>query len=223
MTLGSKPIADSETVRLSHLKQESAIKSIGQLCYLVAFFSLLGTIEFALFAVGVIPRDDLKNLMPASLLNLFFWSFAVGFAVNTMGQIALGYGLIRLQSWARWTIVVLTAMSLILGTISSLVVCVSPIVSAPLEELLGMKVNGLAVGLVSLIVGGAVHLLILWALLAPGTGLVFTRDYREVIRETPLIRSRMHWLLKLFVAGLMMLVVSFVAFLFAIYYGLIDW
>jgi hypothetical protein len=211
-----------ESVRLDHLLQESNVKSVGQLCYLVAFFSTLGTLEFALFLIGVIPRDDLEKVIPGTLLDLFFGVFTVGFALNTLAQVAIGFGLIRLQQWARWTVIVLTAISLFFGTISSLILCVSPESPELLQPLLGFRINSVILGLVSLVVGGAIHVLIVWPMVAPGSGVVFSKEYREVIRQTPQIRSRMHWLLKVFIGVLMILVVGFVGFLVAIYFRIID-
>jgi hypothetical protein len=195
---------------------------VGQLCYLVAFFSVLGMIEFALFAIGIIPRDDLKDLLPTPLLDLFFWAGTGGFAINTLVQVVLGNGLIRLQPWARWIVIVLTAFSLAFSLMSSLILCVSGSAFEAFEPLLGFSIDGRIWGLVSLIVGGLVHLMILWPLVSPGSTVVFSQAYREVIRQTPELRSRMHWLLKTLIGVILGLVVGFVAYLLAIYFRLID-
>jgi hypothetical protein len=188
----------------------------------VAFFSFLGTLEFALFIVGVIPRDDFKTLLPGLWLDLFFGASTAGFALNTLVQVVLGFGLLRLRAWARWTVVILTIISLVIGTISSLVLSVSPVISTLLEPLISGKINVQVLGLVSLVGGAVFHVLILWPLVRPGSRLIFSQEYRAVIRETPAIRSRMHWLLKVFVGCLMMLVLGFVAYLGAIYFRIID-
>jgi len=214
---------DPEAVRRSYLRHESNIKSVGQLCYLVAFFSILGTLEFFLFARGVIPQPpEMKALAPPGLIRVLFWVMTFGFLLNTLAQMALGYGLIHLQAWARWTVVVLTAISLVSGTMMSLVACVANPDSVLLKQVIGFEINGVIFGLVSLVVGGAFHGLILYPLLTRNSGVVFSNPYKEVIRETPRIRSRMHWLLKLFIGLLLALVLGFVAFLLAIYFRVID-
>jgi hypothetical protein len=208
--------------RLAHLRQESGIKSVGQLCYLVAFFSILGTIEFALFAVGTLSRAEFKAFAPDSLLDAFFWTFTVVFGLNALAQVGLGRGLIRLKSWARWTVVALTIFSLGMSTLSSLILGVSGSILDEFEPLIGFKLNGPLVGLVSLVIGGIVHMIILWPLVGPGSGVVFSDDYREVVRLTPEIKSRMHWLLRTLIAVILLLVLGFVMFLLAIYYRIID-
>ncbi len=211
-----------ESIRRFHLRQESGIKSIGQLCFLVAFFSLLGTGEFLLFAFRLLPRDDFQTLLPDSLLDLFLGLGTIGFAINTLAQIILGLGLIQLRFWARWTVIVLTGLSLCSGTISSLALCMAPPMTGFWEPLIGFDVSNLWLGLGILVVGGAIHLLILWPMIAPGSSVVFSGYYQEVIRATPEIKSRMHWLLKLVLGCLMILVMGFIAYLLAIYFRFID-
>jgi hypothetical protein len=201
------PNADPESVRRANLRHESSVKSVGQLCDLVAFFSLLGTLEFVLFAKGVLTQPpEMKAVASPELIRLAFWMLAFAFLLNTIGQVALGYGLKHLQAWARWTVVALTAISLVSHVGLSLAACAT----YPIQ------------GLLSLVIGGAIHGLILYPLVSPGSGVVFSASYKDVIRQTPEIRSRMHWLLKLLIGLILTGVVGFVAFLLAIYLRIID-
>ena len=199
--------ADAATIRRSNLRRESGIRSIGQLCYLVAAFSLLGTLEFLLFAEGVLAQPpELKAVASPEIVQFAFRLLASGLLVNTIAQLALGYGLTHLQAWARWTVVALTAISLASHSMMSLVACAA----YPIQ------------GLLSLAIGGAVHGLILYPLVDAGSGVVFSASYKEVIRKTPGIRARMHWLLKLLIGLILAGVVALVAFLGAIYFRIID-
>jgi hypothetical protein len=126
--------------------------------------------------------------------------------LNLAAQWALGHGLTRLQSWARWTVVVLTGLSLISNIGFGVGLCFA----YP------------AWGLLSLVIGGALHAMILYPMLTKAAGVVFSRQYKEVIRATPEIRSRMHWLLKLCLALILAGVVGLVAYLSAIFLRIID-
>ena len=198
---------DPESVRRANLRQESGVKSVGQLCYLVGFFSLLGTLEFSLFATGVLTQPpEMKDIASPGLIRLASWMLTFAFLINAIGQAALGHGLTHLQSWARWTVVALTGLSLASHVGLSLVACAA----YPIQ------------GLLSLVIGGAIHGLILYPLVRSGSGVVFSADYKDVIRRTPAIQARMHWLLKLFLGMILAGVVGFLGFLLAIYLRFVD-
>jgi hypothetical protein len=182
MTTETPSIDDLRSVRLAYLGLESAVKSLGQLCYLVAFVSILGTVEFALFAMGVLRlAPALDKLADPSLIRAGFGVLAVFMLIQTAGQWALGHGLTRLRAWARWTVVALTALSLV----SHLGFCIALCFVYPFWSLVG------------LIVGGGLHVLILYPLITPGAAMVFSPGYKEVVRATSEIRVRMHWAFKL--------------------------
>ncbi len=199
--------ADPEAFRLAHVRRESGVRSLGVLCHLVGFFCLLGTLEFALLARGILaPPPELEAYASPGLIRLGSWSVSFAFLLLAIGQVALGYGLTHLQAWARWTVIVLTLISLASHSVMSLVACVA----YP------------AWGLVSLAVGGAVHGVILRPLVARGAGVVFSREYGEVIRETPQIRGRMSLLLKVSIGLILAGFLGILLFVLAVYEGLID-
>jgi hypothetical protein len=207
MTADTLAPDDPRSIRLAHLGAESAIKSLGQLCYLVAILSLVGTLEFVLLAVGVLPPDPtLLGYATPAQLGVLFWVLAGLIALNAAGQWVLGFGLTHLQGWARWTVIALTGLSLV----SHLGTCFGLCFADPIW------------GLVALVVGGAIHALILYPLVTPSAGVVFSKPYREVVRQTPEVRARMHWLLKVCLGLIAAGLVGVVAYLAALYFRIID-
>ena len=207
MTTDPPKADDPASVRLAHLRLESDIKSVGQFCYLVATFGAMGTLEFSLVAAGVLPYEPrLDELAAPYQIRFGFTAFAALMFLNALGQAALGYGLIRLQAWARWTVVALTGLSLVSGLGLGLGLCFA----YPLWGLLGLAA------------GVAVHGLILYPLLTPSSAVVFSREYREIIRATPEIRGRMHLVLKLTIGAILAGVVGLVGYLLALYLRIID-
>ena len=207
MTVDTPSSDDPRSTRLAHVRAESAVTSLGQLCYLVAGLSLLGTVEFLLVAVGVlIPPEVLKSAATPGQIRVSFGVLAGFLAINAMGQWALGFGLGRLKRWARWTVVALTGLSLV----SHVGTCVAVGLAYPLW------------GLVALAIGGAIHAVILYPLLTPGAGVVFSDHYRDVIRATPEIRGRMHWLLKLGLGLIGVGVLGLLGYLAGLYLRIID-
>jgi len=201
------PVYDFRSIRLAHLGTESAIKSLGQFCYLVGFLSLLGVMEFVLVALGILPYDpSLQEIASPGQIRGFFWALSILMLLNTAAQGALGFGLTRLQVWVRWTVVVLTAVSLV----SHVGFCIGLCFVQPVW------------GLLALVIGGAIHLAILYPMLTPSSGVVFSRAYKDVIRATPEIRSRIHWLLKCLILLIVSGVVSLGLYLLAIYRQWID-
>jgi hypothetical protein len=200
-------VDDAAALRRAYVRHESNIKSIGQLCYLVAFFGGLGTLEFFLFAKGILESPpELNEIAPPELIQGLFWGMTLCFAILSLGHMALGFGLNRLQSWARWTVVVLTVISLASGSLLSLISCLTRPVA----------------GLISLTAGGVINGLILYPLVSKGAGVVFSKTYRDAILKTPEIKSRMHWLLKSLIGLILVSVLGFVAYLMAIYFRIID-
>jgi hypothetical protein len=207
MTLDSAREDDPRSIRLAHIRAESGIRSIGQLCYLVTFLCGLCTIVCILVAIGVMDHaHELDETLSPEIIRLIYWVCSAVMLLSALGHWAVGYGLTHLRSWARWTVVALTGASLISG----------------LGFGVGLCLAYPAWGLLGLLIVVALHAMILYPLLTPGAGVVCSRQYKEVIRATPDIRSRMHWLLKLLIGLIVAGVVGIVGYLIGIYLRLIE-
>jgi hypothetical protein len=64
--------------------------------------------------------------------------------------------------------------------------------------------------------------MILYPLLTRRAGLVFSNEYREIIRATPEVRARMHWLLKGLIALIVLGILSVPGYILGIYLGIFD-
>jgi hypothetical protein len=174
---------DPTAIRLARLGDERAARSIGQLCLLVAVLSVLASAEFALVATGVLPYDPtLHEVLQPQQVRLLAWALAGGMLLHAVAQGVLGLGLVRLQSWARWTVVGLAGLGLISWVGLGLGLCFAHPVA----------------GLMALLVGGGLHALVLYPLVTPGASAVFRAEYRTIVRATPEVRCRMHGWLRLF-------------------------
>lgn len=182
------------TTRHARLGDERAARSIGQLCVLVAVLSALASAEFALVAARVLPYDPMwHEVLQPEQVRFAAWALAGGMFVHAVVQGVLGLGLVRLQAWARWTVIGLAGLGLISWVGMGLGLCfVRPVA-----------------GLIALVVGGGLHALVLYPLVTPGASVVFSDDYRAVVRATPEVRCRMHGWLRLFLGLLAIGVVGF--------------
>jgi hypothetical protein len=192
---------NAELIRREHIGRETNIKSLGHLAYLGAFFGTLGTIILALLAVGVIPSNgDQQNQLDPATQKLVFGGLAVFyFAISTLYW-ALGYGLTHLQVWARWTLVVLISIGLVASLVQTVfLLMVNPIVAA-----------------IALLVGGGIYGGILWLLLSSKAGVVFSREYKEVILKTPHVKPTTSLIVKILLILILVVVVGAVlAWIFA--------
>jgi hypothetical protein len=184
---------DAETIRRAHLGRESNIKSLGSLYYLGAVFGSLLTILYFAIAAGLVtmpagnaaqgePIDQRLGMVIAGFITL------LGTALNG----ALGYGLTKFQAWARWTVVVFTILGL-LGVILYTVVItwmVSPIA-----------------GVVVFAFAGGINGLILWLLVSKKAGMVFSAEYKEIIRKTPHVKQKTSIIVKILLGTLLAVVV----------------
>jgi hypothetical protein len=182
---------DAELIRREHLGREANIKSLGHLNYLGAFFCGLATIGIALTAMGVIPPSpNQPNSLDPMTQKLVFGGMAVFYLVFTALYGAMGYGLTHLQNWARWTQVVLTSLGLLYIVFMTIA---------------AMLVNP-AVGLVLLVVGGGISGLILYLLVSSKAGVVFSREYQEIIRKTPHVKYKTSIIVKILLGLLLLLI-----------------
>jgi hypothetical protein len=183
---------DAETIRREHIGHEANVKSVGHLNYLGAFFGGLGTLGLVLMAAGVIPPNGNPNGMDPTTAKFIFAGVAVFYGLMTALYGSLGYGLTHLQTWARWTMVVLIS----LGLIYVLFVTVVLMLTTPV------------VGVVVLVVGGGINGFILWLLVSRKGGVVFSREYKEVIRKTPHVKLKTSIIVKILLVVILLVVVG---------------
>lgn len=174
---------DAELIRREHIGHEANVKSIGHLYYLGAFFGALGAVVYVLLASGVMPvPPNQRNGMDPAIFRVAMGVAAAVCLVMTVLFAAPGYGLTKLQSWARWMSVVITSLALALTALYTLFISafISP-----------------AGGLIFLAIIGGINGAILWILVAPKAGVVFSADYKEVIRKTPHVRLQTSLIVKI--------------------------
>jgi hypothetical protein len=121
---------------------------------------------------------------------------AVFYLVASSLNLALGIGLRRLKTWARWTAVVLIALTLLWV---ALLIGAALVVRQPAVAII--------YAVAALIPGYMLYLLI-----ASKASVVFSREYRAVINRTPHIKYRTSLLVKvllgLFVALIVLAVIG---------------
>ena len=174
-------LAETEAVRKAHIRHEASIKSIGWLHFLgvpLCFLMAVGAVA-ALFQVG----RGLGAVMIAS---------AVLYLVLGGLHLALGLGLVRLQTWARWTDVVLTALLLSVYGIGAMFLIVAR--AEPSQ-------------LISISFGSAIFGYILYLLLSTKATTIFSAEYKAVIDQTPHIRYRTSSVVKIFLVALVAVIV----------------
>ena len=161
-----QPETEHERVRKAHLSHEASVKSVSLLFYLGAFLVFL-----MIFGLGMDIVIRIQAWSPVQLtINVLI---IVGIAALAAGLIAIGLGLNRLKSWARWTALGLYSLILLVQLVSAVLVAASA--------------------------GGAV-ISVLCAALIPGyvvvvmlhskSRMVFSPYYKEVIATTPHIKYK---------------------------------
>jgi len=178
-------LTSAEAVRQAHLRHETSVKSIGRLHYLGAFIGLLA-------ACGIIITALTFGFPGGAMRRGVMVGTGVFYLATGGLQLAIGIGLTRLQPWARWTDVVLTALGLIFYGLGGL---------------MNVFVRGQASALVGLFVGSLILGYILYLLLSAKSSTIFSAEYKTIIAQTPHIKYRMSPVLKIF---LVLLIVVFV-------------
>lgn len=170
---GSADLAEAEAIRRAHIAHETSIRSLGFLHLLggVILLLLLATVVAATFGT---PAGERRSAF------LFGMVAYVGFL--TAINFALGVGLRGLRPWARWTDAVLIILSLLFN-----------LGSVAFQTARGTDLGSLVLGLLaSALIPGY----ILYLLLSPRGGVVFSAEYQSVIARTPHVKMRTSWLVK---------------------------
>ena len=193
---------DAEVIRRTYLGHEASVKSIGSLYYINAFFALLGMVGYGLGAVGLynIPMNNSDpTISPQIVLGLSSGFCLFGVVISA----GLGYGLRNLQQWARWIMIVLMGLSLVLLAVMVMALAVmSPAIAA--GSLVGGALPGLFVGYI-------------FYLMASAKGsMVFSTEYSEVIRQTPHVKYKTSIIVKVLLGLLVALI------LFGVVMGIIS-
>ncbi len=182
---------DAEMIRREHISHEASVKSIGSLNYLGAILCGFGTVGLALMAVGVFPiAPNQQNGVDPAMQKYIFAGLAAFYLFLTILYGAIGYGLTNLQTWARWTEVVIISLALLYVAFATIG---------------ALMVNPVA-GLVFLLIGGGINGYILYLLVAPKSGVVFSKEYKEIIRKTPHVKQKMSIIVKILVGILLAII-----------------
>jgi hypothetical protein len=189
----------AEAIRREHINHEASVKALGTLSYIGSALMALPTIGLLMMGSGLIrmpetnPAGNPGELPPQFMRWLFLGMGVVYLGLTLLGG-SLGYGLRALQVWARWTELVLT----VLGLLYLLLVIVVVTIVNP------------TVGSVVLLLGPLIPGYIIYLMVSPKGSMVFSAEYKEVIRQTPSVRPQTSLLtrivlviiLGLFVVGL---------------------
>ncbi len=187
---------EAELIRRHHLSHESSIKSLGLILYLIGLVGILFAAFGVLAALGIVKGNAPPPGTSEEMMRIIMWAGAAFWAVVSSLGFALGFGMRRLQVWARWTLMVLSVLALLYFLVVGLVV---------LALLAG---NNPAPVLIALLFAIAVQAAVFYLLVAPRSGMVFSAEYRLVIARTPQIVCRTSLVVKLAVgllAGLVLL------------------
>jgi len=189
---------DAELIRRHHLGRERSIRSIGLLCYLTAALAGLFAGVAALAAAGVIDVNRRADPASAGMQTLLFVAGIAIYGVVAGVSAAMGFGLRRLQVWARWTMMVLSMLAL-LYLLMMAAVLMAGVLPVP-------NPGGIAAFLLlfDVILGYVFYLLV-----TPRAGVVFSPEYREVIAKTPGIRTRTSLVVKIALSLLIAVIVLF--------------
>lgn len=166
--------SEAEAVRRLYLGHEAAVKSIGLLHYLGAFIGTIAVVG-TLVVLAASVRGEALSLALVGVAT---------YCVLTGGNYALGYGLRRLQPWARWT----EATFFLFGLLSTFAM------------MIGMFVMKSAELAIPSIVGITIYSYVLYLLLSPKGAMVFSPGYRAIIEKTPHIKYKTSWIVKLAIA-----------------------
>jgi hypothetical protein len=175
----------AEAMRRHYLNHEASVKSIGSLYLLGA---VLGGF-FTVFALIVMFGGG-PGLAPGAADQTGLMAFvAVLYGGITALSTVLGIGLIRLRTWARWIVAVLTGLNLV----ASLFYVAVLALARPHP--------------VFFVIAGITLLIpayILYLLVSPKGTVVFSPEYRRIIEQTPHIKYKTSCLVK----GLLILILA---------------
>jgi len=184
---------EAELIRRAHIGHEASIRSLGLLNYFGAIFGAIGTVGLLVMASGLVSLNQ-PNAIPngpsPGTMRVIFLGVAVLYLALTLLNGGMGYGLRRLQPWARWTTVVFTA----LGLLYTLVVSVFAFLANPIA------------GAITLLVGSLIPGYILYMMVSAKGSMVFSPEYKAIILKTPHVKYKTSLIVKIFLAILLLVI-----------------
>jgi hypothetical protein len=170
-------LAAAEAIRRAHIGHEAAVKSIGSLHYLGAFFGFLGV---AFLTIGGLSKVGEANAEQIG----FVVGGALVYVVMSSVHLALGIGLRKLQTWARWTDVALISLSLMMLVIG----------------IVGMAMMRIYPAVIGYLIGGLIPGYMLYLLVSSKAATMFSPEYKTIIARTPHLKYRTSFMLKILLA-----------------------
>lgn len=182
----STELAEMEATRRKYLSHEASVKSVGSLHILGAIVLILAVV--AMLAASA--SDPNGNSLPTLLMAGFFVGLL---ALN----LALGIGLTKLQNWARWVDVAFMGLG---------------VISAGLQTIMSLIMTSGQPGMIApILFGNSIGLLIngyiLYLLVSSKATVVFSPEYKEVIKATPHIKYKTSCLVKGFLFLLVAMII----------------
>jgi len=179
-------LAEIEATRRKYLNHEASVKSVGSL-------HILGGIFLTAMVIFRLADSNARGLTGIPEVIILILLLGVNFA--------LGFGLTKLQSWARWVDAAFFCIGILMNIASfSIVLFVAP----------GALSGPIVGNLIGTLFGFLIYGYVLYLLLSPKGAMVFSAEYKEIIKATPHIKYKTSCLLK----GLLLLLLA--VFLFAI-------
>jgi hypothetical protein len=186
-------MAGYELTRRTYLNHEASVKAVGGLQYFGAFLCLLGMVFFFTAAAGVISgMTQQPGIAPEQMgiLNAVLGVFClIGFLLYG----GWGYGLRHLHVWARWVTIVLTSLSLLLN-----------LGQVVLASVANPQAGGAVFGVVA--IPSLITAYILYLVASAKGAVVFSREYKEVIRRTPHIKYKTSIIVKILLVFLVVVI-----------------
>jgi hypothetical protein len=186
---------EAESTRLYHLSHEASIKSMGLVCYLAGMFCFLFTIFGILAGLGIIKGNAPAPGTSPEIVRMIMWIGAAVWGFAGIVGLGFGFGLRRLQVWARWTGMVL----LVLSFLYSLLMGLFMVFLIPGPSFVPV--------LFVLLVVVAVQAFTFYLLAIPNSGMVFSAEYHLVIEKTPGIICKSSLIVKILIGLVVALMV----------------
>ncbi len=142
--------SDAESIRKQYISHEASVKSLGLLYLLGAtLMVLVGSVMLGAITFGGAPGNADRG---ETFIMIIFSLIYLGLGIL---QGVTGYGLRKLQTWARYVATVFSAL-----------------------------------GLIAIPIGTLISIYFLYLLLSQKGTMVFSEEYKQIILETPHVRSK---------------------------------